>query len=230
MFTHIILINLSFGKKILINNYSLLTLLQLFDTGKEKSEMFIRPKTNAAIKERIFLLSCGKHKFGVEAYMQTLKQIAFRIQNLMLQKHLTLATAESCTGGSAAAVLTEIAGSSEYFWGSIVSYHNLVKEKVLGVPGEILTQYGAVSPETAQSMAENARRLLQTDLAFSLTGVAGPGGGSPEKPVGLVYIALADAQKTLVKKLRLSGDRHQIRQASIEQVFNLLLQYLLNKT
>ncbi len=158
--------------------------------------------------------------------MQTLKQNALRIQNLMIQKHLTLATAESCTGGTVAAILTEIAGSSAYFWGSVVSYHNLVKEKVLGVPGQILQQCGAVSPEVAQSMAENARRLLQTDLAVSLTGVAGPGGGSPEKPVGLVYIALADAQNTTVKKLQLAGDRQQIRLASTEQVFNLLLQYL----
>src|SRR5215213_2615311 len=105
------------------------------------------------------------------------------------RRGLRLATAESCTGGSLSAAITDLAGVSSVFLGGVVSYANEVKEQLLGVPGEVLRVHGAVSEPTARAMAEGVCRVTGADLGFGITGVAGPGGGSDAKPVGLVYIA-----------------------------------------
>ena len=109
----------------------------------------------------------------------------------MAERGLTVAVAESCTGGLIAHRLTNVPGSSAYFLGGVVAYANEVKEGVLGVRSETLRRHGAVSQETALEMARGVRRLLGADIALSATGIAGPTGGTPEKPVGLVYVALA---------------------------------------
>ena len=127
------------------------------------------------------------------------------------ERGLTLATAESCTGGLVAARLTDVPGSSDVFAGGVVAYANGVKHAQLGVPDDVLAAHGAVSAETAAAMAEGARRRLGVDVAVSVTGVAGPDGGTPEKPVGLVYLHAAgpDGERTL--RLDLPGDRETVR-------------------
>jgi nicotinamide-nucleotide amidase len=152
------------------------------------------------------------------------------VGKLLLEKGLTLGTAESCTGGMIASRLTDIPGSSEYFKGGIVSYTNEVKNRVLGVGQEILNTFGAVSEETAVAMAQGAREKTNADLGLSVTGVAGPGGGTAEKPRGLVYIALAAADKVICREHHFAGSRAAVRQGSVNSALNLLRQYLTGKT
>lgn len=135
---------------------------------------------------------------------------------------LTIACAESCTGGLLTSTLTDMSGSSSYVMGSIVSYANHVKARILHVSEETLTVYGAVSEETAREMAENVRQLIQTDIGVGITGIAGPGGGSAEKPVGLVYIAVADHTHTVVRKNNFSGTRIENKQAAVEKALAMI--------
>ena len=148
---------------------------------------------------------------------------AERLVQVLTEKGMTCATAESCTGGGVGSAITAVAGSSAVFWGGVISYDNSVKRGVLGVPEEVLATKGAVSPECAAAMAEGARRLLKTDLAVSVTGIAGPGGGSEEKPVGLVWFGLASATGVTTEKKIFSGDREAVRAAAIEHALRLLL-------
>ena len=137
------------------------------------------------------------------------------VQELVLglcrARGLTLATAESCTGGLVAARLTDVPGSSDVFLGGIVAYADGVKEAELGVPDEVLRRFGAVSAETAAAMSRGGRERLGADVAVAVTGVAGPGGGSAEKPVGLVHVHASGPEGELVRELRLHGGRDEIR-------------------
>ena len=148
---------------------------------------------------------------------------AEKLVKVLAEKKMTCATAESCTGGGVGYAITAVSGSSAVFWGGIISYDNSVKQGVLGVSEDILATKGAVSSECAAAMAEGARRLLKTDLAVSLTGIAGPGGGSAEKPVGLVWFGLASEAGTLTEKKVFPGDREAVRTAAIEHALQLLL-------
>ena len=148
---------------------------------------------------------------------------AERVVGMLAEKGLTCATAESCTGGGVGSAITAVSGSSAVFWGGVISYDNSVKRDVLGVPEEVLAAKGAVSPECAAAMAEGARRLLKTDLAVSLTGIAGPGGGSAEKPVGFVWFGLASAKGVATEKRIFPGDRAAVRAAAVEHALQLLL-------
>ena len=129
----------------------------------------------------------------------------------MIAKGCTLATAESCTGGLIGKTITDVPGASEIFGYGMVTYSNEAKQQVLGVKGETLAQYGAVSPETAAEMALGLQKLSGADYAVSVTGIAGPGGGSAEKPVGLVYIGVAAPQGVFVRKNFFCGTREDIR-------------------
>jgi nicotinamide-nucleotide amidase len=140
----------------------------------------------------------------------------------LLERRATLAVAESCTGGLLGGRLTTRAGSSDYFLGGVLSYANDVKENVLGVPAGILAQYGAVSPQVAEAMAEGVKRLLDADYALSVTGVAGPSGGSPEKPIGLVFVGCASPGGVVVKEHRLVGDRDSVRRQAVTAALHLL--------
>ena len=137
-----------------------------------------------------------------------------------------MAVAESCTGGLLGHRITNASGSSAYFQGGVVSYSNEAKERILAVPRETLTKHGAVSEETALAMAQGVRRLFTTDIALSVTGIAGPTGGAPEKPVGLVYIGLAAEGVDLCEKHIWSGDRTENKERSAEAALELLLKYL----
>ena len=137
---------------------------------------------------------------------------------------LTLATAESCTGGALAAALTAIAGSSDYFPGGVVPYSNDAKLALLGVPATVLEDAGAVSEECALAMARGARRALGADLALATTGIAGPGGAEPGKPVGLVYIALADGAGEECHRFVFIGDRAAVIESATRQALTIALQ------
>jgi nicotinamide-nucleotide amidase len=139
----------------------------------------------------------------------------------------TLAVAESCTGGLIAQRLTEVPGSSVYFIEGVVAYSNDAKIRTLGVDAELIARHGAVSAEVAEAMAEGVRARADTDFGLSITGIAGPGGGSDEKPVGLVYIALADDAHTESRKLNVPGDRHLIRWLSSQAALDLLRRRLI---
>jgi nicotinamide-nucleotide amidase len=138
----------------------------------------------------------------------------------------TIATAESCTGGLVSARLTNIAGSSDSFTGGVIAYSDEVKREELGVPAEVLERNGAVSPETARWMAEGAARALKTDVAVSVTGVAGPGGGSAEKPVGLVYLHAVTPEDSHGVELRLPGNRDAVRRRAAVSALHLLRRLL----
>ena len=133
-----------------------------------------------------------------------------------------MAVAESCTGGLIAAAITEVPGSSGYFLGGVVSYSNEAKEELLGVPRDLLQRHGAVSGEVADAMAAGARARFGADLAVSVTGVAGPDGGSATKPVGLVHLALADGIEVTTVRRQFAGDRARIREAAALDALRLL--------
>lgn len=145
--------------------------------------------------------------------------------NLKKQK-LTVAIAESCTGGLIAHTLTNISGSSDYFDRGIVSYSNEAKSELLGVPEDMLKEYGAVSEQVAKAMAEGIRTTSNVDIGIAATGIAGPTGGTKEKPVGLVYIAISTSENTVVKKFQFSGDRLQNKEITCNTALTMLLDYL----
>jgi len=146
----------------------------------------------------------------------------------LIDKHLTIATAESCTGGLLGAALTQEPGSSVFYLGGVVSYSNSVKQGVLGVSEENLQKFGAVSEEVAKEMAEGARSKVGSDLAISTTGIAGPDGGSEQKPVGLVYIGLATPEGVHAKKFQFYGERESVRQLTVQAALNEVRQYISN--
>ena len=135
----------------------------------------------------------------------------------------TLVTAESCTGGGIGAALTAIPGSSAVYKGGVICYTNWVKEQVLGVPAELLREFGTVSAPVAQAMAEGARKLLQADMALSVTGLAGPGGDEYGNPVGTVFIGYCDATKCYVREYRFLGDREAVRNQATTTALKIIL-------
>jgi len=152
-----------------------------------------------------------------------LQGLAERLQTICLAAGLSVATAESCTGGLVAHELTEIPGSSGYFLGAIVAYSDASKRAGLGVPAELIERHGAVSPHVARAMAEGARRILGADLAVAVTGIAGPGGGTPAKPVGLTYIAVEGPLGGEVRRFTWPHDRSANKLASAAAAIELLI-------
>ena len=151
-----------------------------------------------------------------------MNKVAENLVELLKARGLTCATAESCTGGGVGSAITAVPGSSAVFLGGVISYANEVKRDVLGVSEQDLQTVGAVSGEVAAQMAEGARRLLKTDLAVSLTGIAGPDGGSEEKPVGLVWFGLATKGGVRTEKAIFRGDRAQVRAQAITHALGML--------
>ena len=154
---------------------------------------------------------------------QTDEKVAGLIDALR-EKKLTVGTAESCTAGMISARIADIPGSSDVLFGGIVSYSNDVKMKLLGVSGKTLREHGAVSEECAREMAEGARRALGCDIAVSVTGIAGPGGGTPEKPVGTVCFGISDAGGTLTKTERFgeAGGRNGVRSLTVATALQMI--------
>lgn len=153
--------------------------------------------------------------------------LAELLHKTLTEREVTLSTAESCTGGTIASRLTALAGASGYFKGGIVAYSNEVKESILGVRHETLEAYGAVSEETVREMVEGVRSRLNTDYAIATTGVAGPDGGTPQKPVGTVWIAVASREKTVARLLQFGGNRRQQNiDRSVNQAYAMLMRML----
>ena len=142
--------------------------------------------------------------------------------NKLLETKTTIASAESCTGGLVAKTITDFSGVSDIFGEGYVTYSNDAKMKNLGVNPETLKNYGAVSRETCEEMAKGVRLRADASLGVSTTGIAGPGGGTKEKPVGLVYIGVSTEEKTVVEELRLTGTREEVRQKTVESLFELI--------
>jgi PncC family amidohydrolase len=155
---------------------------------------------------------------------EPLEDLARRLQDACLDAGLTVATAESCTGGLVAHGITSIPGSSGYFLGAVVSYSDGVKVEILGVPADVLATHGAVSAQVALAMAHGVRERLGTDLGVGITGVAGPDGGSADKPVGLVYVGVSDGLGSDVRRFHWDGDRAGNIRASAAEALRLLIE------
>ena len=153
-----------------------------------------------------------------------MKQLCERVLAVLSGK--TLATAESCTGGGIGSAITAIAGSSAVYKGGVISYQNEIKERVLGVDATALLEYGAVSEIVALQMAVGVRRVMQTDVGVSVTGLAGPGGDAYGNPVGTVFIGYSDGAKTLSRKYLFEGNRDAVREQAIAAALRLILAQL----
>jgi nicotinamide-nucleotide amidase len=148
------------------------------------------------------------------------------VGELLTEKNLTISCAESCTGGLLTGRLTDISGSSAYVKGAVVSYTNEIKNAVLHVKEETLKNFGAVSRQTAQELAANVRQILNTDVGVSITGFAGPSGGTAENPVGTVYIGISGLNGDKIQKFKFNGSRTEIKAKSVEAALVLLQVYL----
>jgi len=145
---------------------------------------------------------------------------------LLRARHWSMGTAESCTGGLIASLMVELPGVSEVFKGAVVSYANEVKAGVLGVPEEVISDHGAVSAECVHSMLAGAVRALKVECAVAASGVAGPDGGTPEKPVGCVYIGAKTPERELVSRFQFGGDRGEIREKAAKKALEMLIHIL----
>ncbi len=157
------------------------------------------------------------------------KSLSEEVGRLLSEKNMTLSIAESCTGGWIGETITQVPGSSRYFLGGVVAYSNKAKANLLKVPKEVIETYGAVSAECAVQMAQGARELFRSSLSLSVTGIAGPAGGSQEKPVGLTFICVSSSEKTMVKRYIFSGERNDVRKKAVRKGLNLLRLFLLEE-
>ena len=164
----------------------------------------------------------GNYVYGKDE--ETIEEV---VGNLLKSKKLKISVAESCTGGMLGEMITRVPGSSEFFQGGVISYNAQVKEGLLKVPPEAIIKYGEVSRQVAKLMAEGVRRCCHSDIGISITGIAGPGGATDNKKVGLVYMALADSKKTITQKHQLFGNRQLIRLRSARRALNMLRIYLM---
>ncbi|CFX76160.1 Competence-induced protein CinA [Syntrophomonas zehnderi OL-4] len=191
--------------------------IKLTAEGKDEiASQKILDELTEAIKGKL-----ARHIFAYDD--ETLPQ---RVAGLLKEQGKQLAVAESCTGGMLGSFITDIPGSSEYFWGGAITYSNAAKIKILGVSPATLEEHGAVSRQTAAEMAQGIRQVSGADLGLSITGIAGPDGGSEAKPVGLVYIGLASADDCQVKELRYVGPRDAIRKLTTRSALDILRRHL----
>lgn len=153
-----------------------------------------------------------------------IRNLALLVMDEAMERRVKIAMAESCTGGLLAGLFTEFSGSSNVLERGFVTYSNAAKAEVLGVAGDVLADYGAVSEPVARSMAEGAMEVSRANLAIAVTGIAGPGGGTPMKPVGTVHIACARENKAMVHEMLTLGDigRHEVRMATLEAALNMI--------
>ncbi|HDQ45081.1 MAG TPA: competence/damage-inducible protein A [bacterium] len=184
--------------------------------------MVFAVSTENALRELDAAEEFLRKQAGGVIYGRDGEEIEDVVGRLLLAKGWRVAVAESCTGGLIAHRLTRVPGSSRYFERGIVAYSNAAKMQHLGVPEEMIREYGAVSPETARAMAEGIRNLSGADTGVSVTGIAGPEGGTPEKPVGLVYAGFADSTRVLVERHRFPGDRHLNQERSAVAALDLV--------
>ena len=205
-------------------------------TYAKDGEMFVRVTARAETEEKAAAL-CEpvvedlKKRLGDFCYGVDVESLEEAVVRLLAERNLTVATAESCTGGLVAKRITDIPGSSSVFHMGTVTYANEIKTKLLGVPEEILAQYGAVSPQVAKLMAQGVCEAAGADFGVGITGIAGPDGGTPEKPVGLVYLALSDGKDVCVREMRNTGctkGRGYIRFLAASNALDMIRRRVLN--
>jgi PncC family amidohydrolase len=167
------------------------------------------------------------HNKSIEVNVAEILEV--QVGRLLRERKLKLALAESCTGGLLGNRITDVAGSSEFFWGGVVAYAYEAKAALLGVSWDTLNQRGAVSRETVLEMAHGTRRALSTDIGLSVSGIAGPGGGTPEKPIGTTWIGLVAEEGEWAKVFQFSGDREENKASAVDAALMLLLNYLQGK-
>ncbi len=174
------------------------------------------------IIDELYLL-IGEYIYGEN--LDTLPQV---VGNLLVQKNATLATAESCSGGFLAHQITSVSGSSNYYLGSIIAYHNLIKENLLNIPNSILVEHGAVSEACVKSMAENVKSILNTKYSIATSGIAGPNGGTIDKPVGTVWIAVSGPNQTIAKVFNFGDSRERTIERTALMGLDMLRKIILN--
>jgi nicotinamide-nucleotide amidase len=157
-----------------------------------------------------------------------MSDLEYVIGALLKEKGLTLGVVESATGGLISHLITNVPGSSDYYRGSVTSYSNVIKRKIIGVKATTLEEYGAVSPQAAIEMAEGGRKVLGVDICLADTGIAGPGGGTLEKPVGLFYIGLAHRGGVRSRKYQFDGTREENKKSAAEATLTWIKEYLLS--
>jgi nicotinamide-nucleotide amidase len=201
----------------------------------KRAEMHIRLVARSSIKtseEAEKVLNRAeqeiRRRLGNKVFGRDQETMIGIVGQLLKNEQLTIATAESCTGGLLGAALTQEPGSSGFYLGGVVSYSNSLKQGLLGVSEENLLKYGAVSEEVAKEMAAGIRSKVGSDLAISTTGIAGPDGGSDQKPVGLVYDGLATPEGDHVEKIQLYGERESVRQLTVQAALNKVRVHMLN--
>ena len=205
------------GVTVTVSTWSPLPLGRQRKTGSQASSQF----ENAVLHVRRCL--------GEWVYAEGYRSMEEIVGQHLLANDLTLAVAESCTGGLIAHRLTQVPGSSSYIDRSLVCYSNLAKQELLGVPKHLFRRFGAVSSLVARAMARGVRRISKTSLGLSITGIAGPGGGSKQKPVGLVFIGLDGPGGTRVRQFHFQGDRQSIKMRASQAALDILRQYLLHQ-
>ncbi len=188
-------------------------------SGKERQAEELLAELSRRVQPRI-----DKYIFACDDEM-----LEEMVGKLLLARGLSIGTAESCTGGLVAARLTEVPGSSAYFKGGVVSYSNEMKSDILGVSMSVLECFGAVSKETAMAMAQGVRERTGAEIGLATTGIAGPAGGTPAKPTGLVYISLAADDGIFYREYRFPGFRSAVRQGTVNAALHMVKQYLVNK-
>jgi nicotinamide-nucleotide amidase len=199
----------------------------LSSPGEVQLHLFVRESPERAVElldemERDFRAALGGRIFGRDE-----EDLSAAVGRLLRDSRRSFAVAESCTGGMVSALLTDIPGSSDYFLGGVVSYANTAKEQILGVSSDTLEKYGAVSEQAAREMAEGARSRFGSDVAAAITGIAGPDGGTPEKPVGTVWFAVTDGSgPAKTKNRQFGGDRAVIRRAAALHALELVRRHL----
>ena len=196
--------------------------IQVQVTTQASTEKEVEKLLQSSVNQLTKML--GNYVFGNDE--ETIEEV---VGNLLRTKKLKVAVAESCTGGMLGEMITRTPGSSEYFQGGVISYDAKVKEDLLKVPTEVLKKYGEVSEQVARLMAEGVRINCHSDIGISITGIAGPGGATEKKKVGLVYMALADDEKTITQKHHLFGGRQLIRLRASRRALNMLRIYLMGK-
>ena len=181
-------------------------------------------KANEVLDEMVkrMALALGEHLYSTAG--ETMDEVVARV---LTENRATIAVAESCTGGMLAERLTNVAGSSSYFLGGVVCYSNELKTSLVGVPAELIESKGAVSAEVSLALADGIRKNTGATLGVGITGIAGPSGGTPEKPVGLVYIAIADERGPRERRLQFPGDRERIRMHATQTALDLVRRYFL---
>ncbi len=180
------------------------------------------------VTERLIIITAGLYTAGLQKCKPAVNddnQMNSRIRHIhtiLIKRGLTVAAAESCTGGLLSGILTENAGSSAYFMLGVVAYSNRAKSKILNIPPALIKNRGAVSSTVARMMAQGVRTKAQTDFGIAITGIAGPAGGTPLKPVGTVFIAIRNSRTCICKRFQLKGTRGAIRKAACRQALNML--------